>query len=176
MGHSRRQPHVFSWPPTDNLSFATHPITRRLVCIAPARSSFDRHNDPIPRYVITSAGVLEFITGGGETCIIHPGDVLLAEDHTGSGHKWPLTNDEPRNAFERQRRDERRQDGQATANRGGLRPTASAPAARKAVAQSSSRGPWGEPEANAIPHQSLAVVLRASVRHTELSLCRGIRR
>jgi quercetin dioxygenase-like cupin family protein len=60
-----------------------------------AHSSFDWHNDPIPQYVITWAGVLEFTTVGGETFTIHPGDVLLAVDHTGSGHKWRLINDEP---------------------------------------------------------------------------------
>jgi quercetin dioxygenase-like cupin family protein len=61
----------------------------------PAHSSFDWHNDPIPQYVITLAGVLEFTTVGGETFTIHPGDVLLAVDRTGSGHKWRLINDEP---------------------------------------------------------------------------------
>jgi quercetin dioxygenase-like cupin family protein len=61
----------------------------------PAHSSFDWHNDPIPQYVITLAGVLEFTTVGGETFTIRPGDVLLAVDHTGSGHKWRLMNDEP---------------------------------------------------------------------------------
>jgi len=61
----------------------------------PAHSSFDWHNDPIPQYVITLSGVLEFTTKGGETFTIRPGDVLLATDHTGSGHKWRLLNDEP---------------------------------------------------------------------------------
>jgi quercetin dioxygenase-like cupin family protein len=61
----------------------------------PPHSSFDWHNDPTPQYVITLAGVLEFTTVGGETFTIHPGDILLAVDHTGSGHKWRLTNDEP---------------------------------------------------------------------------------
>jgi quercetin dioxygenase-like cupin family protein len=61
----------------------------------PAHSSFDWHNDPTPQYVITLAGVLEFTTVGGEKFTLHPGDVLLAEDHTGSGHKWRLVNDEP---------------------------------------------------------------------------------
>src|SRR3984885_10542644 len=61
----------------------------------PAHSSFDWHNDPIPQYVITLSGVLEFTTVGGETFTIHPGDVLVAVDHTGSGHKWRLINDEP---------------------------------------------------------------------------------
>jgi len=58
-------------------------------------SSFDWHNDPIPQYVITLSGVLEFTMVGGETFTIHPGDVLLATDHTGSGHKWRLVDDEP---------------------------------------------------------------------------------
>ena len=61
----------------------------------PPHSSFDWHNDPTPQYVLTLAGVLEFTTVGGETFTIHPGDVLLAVDHTGTGHKWRLINDEP---------------------------------------------------------------------------------
>jgi quercetin dioxygenase-like cupin family protein len=61
----------------------------------PAHSSLDWHNDPIPQYVITLAGVLEFTTVGGETFTIHPGEILVAEDHTGTGHKWRLINDEP---------------------------------------------------------------------------------
>jgi quercetin dioxygenase-like cupin family protein len=61
----------------------------------PAHSSFDWHNDPIPQYVITLAGVLEFTTRGGETFTLHPGEVLLAVDNTGTGHKWRLVNDEP---------------------------------------------------------------------------------
>src|SRR6202034_1523663 len=61
----------------------------------PPHSSFDWHNDPIPQYVLTLAGILEFTTVTGETFTIRPGDVLLATDHTGSGHKWRLVNDEP---------------------------------------------------------------------------------
>jgi len=61
----------------------------------PSHSTYDWHNDPIPQYVITLAGVLEFTIVGGETFTLRPGDVLVAEDHTGSGHKWRLINDEP---------------------------------------------------------------------------------
>ena len=61
----------------------------------PPHSSFDWHNDPIPQYVITLAGVLEFTTKSGGKFTVHPGEVLLAVDHTGSGHKWRLINDEP---------------------------------------------------------------------------------
>jgi quercetin dioxygenase-like cupin family protein len=62
---------------------------------SPAHSSYDWHNDPIPQYVITLSGILEFTTVGGETFTIHPGEILVAEDHTGSGHKWRLVNDDP---------------------------------------------------------------------------------
>ena len=61
----------------------------------PAHSSLDWHNDPSPQYVITLAGVLEVTTVGGETFTIHSGEILLAEDHTGPGHKWRLMDDEP---------------------------------------------------------------------------------
>jgi quercetin dioxygenase-like cupin family protein len=61
----------------------------------PAHSSLDWHDAPVPQYVITLAGVLEFTTRDGETFIIHPGEVLVALDITGSGHKWRLINDEP---------------------------------------------------------------------------------
>jgi quercetin dioxygenase-like cupin family protein len=60
-----------------------------------AHSDYDWHNDPIPQYVLTLSGILEFTTKGGETFTLHPGEVLVAEDHTGTGHKWRLLNDDP---------------------------------------------------------------------------------
>ena len=57
--------------------------------------SFDWHKDPVPRYVITLTGTLEFETKDGSTFIIKPGDILLAQDNTGTGHKWRLIGDEP---------------------------------------------------------------------------------
>src|SRR3984957_7271150 len=61
----------------------------------PAHSSYDWHPDPEPQYVITLSGTLEFTTPSGETFVLRPGDVLLAEDNTGSGHKWRLIDDQP---------------------------------------------------------------------------------
>jgi uncharacterized cupin superfamily protein len=57
--------------------------------------SFAWHKDPVPRFVITLSGVLEFETRGGERFTIHPGDILLAEDNTGTGHRWKLVGAEP---------------------------------------------------------------------------------
>jgi len=62
---------------------------------SPPQSSYEWHNDPIPQYVITLSGVLEFTTLGGEVLNLRPGEVLIAEDHTGSGHKWRLVNNDP---------------------------------------------------------------------------------
>ncbi|WP_109126066.1 hypothetical protein [Dyella sp. C11] len=57
--------------------------------------SYEWHQDPVPRYVLTLSGTLEFETKSGATFTIRPGDVLLAQDNTGSGHKWRLIGDEP---------------------------------------------------------------------------------
>ena len=51
-------------------------------------SSFDWHDAPEPQYVITFSGTLEFTTRDGEKFILHPGDVLIATDDVGSGHRW----------------------------------------------------------------------------------------
>jgi quercetin dioxygenase-like cupin family protein len=61
----------------------------------PAHSSYDWHPDPEPQYVITLSGTLEFSTRVGETFVLRPGDVLLAEDNTGTGHRWRLIDDQP---------------------------------------------------------------------------------
>jgi quercetin dioxygenase-like cupin family protein len=61
----------------------------------PPHSSYDWHQDPEPQYVITLSGTLEFATPVGETFVLRPGDVLLAEDNAGTGHKWRLIDDQP---------------------------------------------------------------------------------
>ncbi len=53
------------------------------------------HNAPTRQFVITLSGILEFRTARQDTFVIRPGDILLAEDTTGSGHSWRLTNDQP---------------------------------------------------------------------------------
>lgn len=56
---------------------------------------YDWHNAPRRQFVITLTGTLVFENRLGDTQKISPGDVLLAEDKTGGGHKWKLVNDEP---------------------------------------------------------------------------------
>jgi quercetin dioxygenase-like cupin family protein len=56
---------------------------------------FAPHDAPTRQFVITLSGTLEFKTATGQTFIISPGEILLAEDTTGSGHSWRLTDDQP---------------------------------------------------------------------------------
>jgi len=60
-----------------------------------AGGAFEWHQDPVPRFVLTLSGTLEFETRSGATFTIRPGDVLLAQDNTGSGHRWRLIGDDP---------------------------------------------------------------------------------
>jgi len=60
-----------------------------------AGSSLDWHTAPHRQYVITLSGRLEFETRDGATQVVEPGDVLLAEDTTGGGHRWRLIDDQP---------------------------------------------------------------------------------
>ncbi len=57
--------------------------------------SFEWHQDPQPQFVLTLTGTLEFEVKSGAKFTINPGDVLLAQDDTGSGHRWRLIGDEP---------------------------------------------------------------------------------
>lgn len=74
-------------------------LTTQVVSIrfqeSPPHSSFDWHDAPELQYVITLAGTLEFTTRDGETFTLRPGDVLVAKDNVGSGHKWRLIDDQP---------------------------------------------------------------------------------
>ena len=56
---------------------------------------FGAHCAPTRQLVLTLSGTLEFATATGHTFVIRAGDVLLAEDTTGSGHSWRLTDDQP---------------------------------------------------------------------------------
>ena len=61
----------------------------------PPNSSLDWHNAPTTQYVLFLSGALEFGTRSGESFTIQPGEVLIAVDHTGTGHTWELVNDQP---------------------------------------------------------------------------------
>jgi quercetin dioxygenase-like cupin family protein len=53
------------------------------------------HTAPVRQLVVTLAGDLSFSTRDGEEFALGPGDVLLAEDVSGSGHQWSLRGADP---------------------------------------------------------------------------------
>jgi hypothetical protein len=57
--------------------------------------AFEWHPAPIRQFVLTLSGTLEFETISQKRFTIHPGDLLLAEDTTGSGHRWRLVGTDP---------------------------------------------------------------------------------
>lgn len=55
----------------------------------------DWHVAPMRQYVITLSGRLEFTTRDGTSFELGPGDVLLAEDTSGGGHRWRFLDEQP---------------------------------------------------------------------------------
>lgn len=55
-----------------------------------AGAQYDWHTAPTMQYVLTLVGKLTFTTSLGEVFSIEPGDVLIAADTEGKGHKWAL--------------------------------------------------------------------------------------
>jgi quercetin dioxygenase-like cupin family protein len=53
------------------------------------------HTAPVRQLVVTLAGTLNFSTRDAERFTLRPGDVLLAEDTAGSGHRWQLQGSDP---------------------------------------------------------------------------------
>lgn len=58
--------------------------------------NLDFHPAPRRQYVVNLTGGVEIETGSGEVRILGPGDILLAEDTTGRGHKSRAVSEEPR--------------------------------------------------------------------------------
>ena len=57
--------------------------------------TYDWHCAPRRQLVVTLSGTLEFETRTGTTQVINTGDLLIAEDTTGGGHRWKLLGDDP---------------------------------------------------------------------------------
>ncbi|MGV3541387.1 MAG: hypothetical protein ACO1OQ_16345 [Rufibacter sp.] len=61
----------------------------------PPGTFYDWHPAPTLQYVLTLEGTLEFTTSTGETFTLTAGDVLIAADTTGRGHKWQMIGEYP---------------------------------------------------------------------------------
>ncbi|KMO71030.1 hypothetical protein BST22_23260 [Mycolicibacterium chubuense] len=79
----------------DDLVSTTFAATEVTVEETAAGGTLAWHTAPVRQLVVTLAGTLQFITRDGEQFLLAPGDVLLAEDTTGSGHQWRLEGTDP---------------------------------------------------------------------------------
>lgn len=60
----------------------------------PSGGNFGWHDAPAMQLVITLSGTLRFTVKDGRSFAIRPGDVLFAQDTTGTGHNWELLDEE----------------------------------------------------------------------------------
>jgi hypothetical protein len=58
-----------------------------------AGGAFSWHTAPARQLVITLSGALDFQTRDGEHVLLHPFNILFAEDTAGSRRSWKLTDD-----------------------------------------------------------------------------------
>ena len=96
-GHSVFEEGSIALPHGERGDVLSHVLGARSISFRETRSggAFAPHQAPARQLVITLAGTLEFKTIAGATFVIRPGDLLLAEDTTGSGHSWRLIDDQP---------------------------------------------------------------------------------
>jgi quercetin dioxygenase-like cupin family protein len=79
----------------DDLVSAVMPTTHVTAEETATGGALAWHTAPVRQLVVTLAGNLVFSTRDGQDFTLGPGDVLLAEDTAGSGHKWRLEGTEP---------------------------------------------------------------------------------
>lgn len=71
------------------------PTLRATVEETATGGSLDWHTAPVRQFVVTLSGTLVFTTRDSEEFTLRPGEILLAEDTAGSGHRWRLEGSEP---------------------------------------------------------------------------------
>jgi len=76
----------------------SEPVATRSVIFRQTGSDYDLDFHPAPRrqYVVNLTGRVELEIGSGEKRILNGGEILLAEDTSGQGHKSRAVGDEPR--------------------------------------------------------------------------------
>jgi quercetin dioxygenase-like cupin family protein len=96
-GNSRFEEGVIDMPRGErgDILSGTVPVTSISFRETKAGGAFEWHDAPARQFVITLSGTLDFQTRAGAHFTLRPGDILLAEDTTGSGHSWNLIDDEP---------------------------------------------------------------------------------
>ena len=77
------------------------PVATSAVIFRETGDDYDLDFHPAPRrqYVVNLSGSVEIETGHGDQRLLGPGEILLAEDTTGRGHKSRAVDGERRSLF-----------------------------------------------------------------------------
>ena len=65
----------------------------------PATYDYDWHPAPARQFIIMLEGKVEITVGDGTARLFLPGDILLAEDTTGQGHRSRIPDGKPRKSI-----------------------------------------------------------------------------
>lgn len=67
----------------------SHPVGVSSVAFRVTDGNYDLdwHNAPRRQYIVNLEGSVEIITSDGQSRVIGPGEIILAEDTTGKGHR-----------------------------------------------------------------------------------------
>mmetsp|Transcript_3937 Transcript_3937/g.7843 ORF Transcript_3937/g.7843 Transcript_3937/m.7843 type:complete len:178 (+) Transcript_3937:61-594(+) len=101
-GHSHFEKVLLDMTPFSDTEGAHGQATSMLACqgiqfrTSPPGYSLDWHNAPRRQYVIQIQGVVEIEVGNGERATLGPGEILLAEDLIGFGHRTKVIGEQQR--------------------------------------------------------------------------------
>jgi hypothetical protein len=96
MSHFERVPVKFSTVPGEPSGIARsedHATAKAYVVRAAAGVFEDWHNADVRRYVVTIRGRAEIEVAAEQKFVAQPGDLFLAEDLTGKGHRFRVLGD-----------------------------------------------------------------------------------
>lgn len=78
---------------------ALAPATGIVFRETPGDYDLDYHNAPRRQYVVNLDAAVEIETGDGSKRVLQPGEILLAEDTTGRGHRSRAVGGQPRRSI-----------------------------------------------------------------------------
>ncbi len=96
-GQVQAQEGILQYEPAERGDYATKVFHAGQVFykVTEAGATAEWHLDSTRQFVITLQGHLAFETESGQQFELQRGDILLAEEVAGKGHRWRMLGDEP---------------------------------------------------------------------------------
>lgn len=88
-GESHIRDVTIDWARSGPLGKISDPVRVSSLAFRMTDGSYDLdwHNAPRRQYIVNLEGSVEIITSDGESRVIGPGEIILAEDTSGKGHR-----------------------------------------------------------------------------------------